>query len=119
NQLNAATWLPWTLLILDFQQTESKIKNQKSKVAWFALFVALMLLAGHTQTAYINLFGVGSWLVWSALYSLPDWRLSRANLRLLRSRLTPSLLVYGGGVVLGGLLCAAQLLPTVELNGLG
>ncbi len=30
----------------------------------FAVLVALMLLAGHTQTVYINLFGLGVWMVW-------------------------------------------------------
>jgi hypothetical protein len=126
NQMNAAAWLPWLLLIFDFRfwildsQTEqSKIKNQKSKIAWFALLVALMLLAGHTQTAYINLFGVGVWLVWSAVIGLPSWRITGATIRSLVANLFSPLLIYGLGAILGLLLCAAQLLPTLELNGLG
>ena len=122
NQMNAAAWLPWAFLIFDFgfwiaprENRKSKIKNQKSKIAWFALMVALMLLAGHTQTAYINLFGVGVWLLWSTLRQLPTWRLTIPNSQYLFSALA----VYGLGVLLGGLLCAAQLLPTLELNGLG
>jgi hypothetical protein len=126
NQMNAAAWLPWLVLIFDFRflisdsQTEqSEIKNQKSKIAIFALLVALMLLAGHTQTAYINLFGVGVWLVWSAVIGLPSWRITGATIRSLVAKLVSPLLIYGLGAILGLLLCAAQLLPTLELNGLG
>jgi hypothetical protein len=126
NQMNAAAWLPWLLLIFDFgfwiapdENPKSKIQNQKSKIAWFALLVALMLLAGHTQTAYINLFGVGVWLVWSAVIGLPSWRITGATIRSLVANLFSPLLIYGLGAILGLLLCAAQLLPTLELNGLG
>ncbi len=122
NQMNTATWLPWTLLVFSLLATDDrriKIYHLKFPAAWFALLVALMLLAGHTQTAYINLFGVGLWLVWEAILRLPAWHLSTTTLRLLLDRLVPSLLVYGAGGVLGILLCAAQLLPTLELNGLG
>lgn len=132
NQMNAAAWLPWTFWILDSPVSESKSQNRsterarrslKAKIAWFALLVALMLLAGHTQTAYINLSGLGAWLVGSALLQLPSWRwreaIGRATRHALLATLFPSLLVYGLGVLLGGLLCAVQLLPTLELNGLG
>ncbi|MCE7982334.1 MAG: hypothetical protein DYG89_14155 [Caldilinea sp. CFX5] len=122
NQMNAAAWLPWALLILGigaFETENEKPKTKNGKGAGFALVVALMLLAGHTQTAYINLFGVGVWLVWSAVMQLPSWRVTSATIRSLVAKLFSPLLVYGVGAVLGGLLCAAQLLPTLELNGLG
>lgn len=126
NQMNAATWLPWVFLILDFgfliapsENPKSKISNQKSRIAWFALLVALMILAGHTQTAYINLFGIGLWLAWSAVMGLPAWRFSMTTFRSSVAALFSPLLVYAVGGLLGGLLCAAQLLPTLELNGLG
>jgi hypothetical protein len=122
NQMNAAAWLPWALLVLGSGSAETENKKQKTengKLVGFALVVALMVLAGHTQTAYINLFGVGVWLVWSAVIRLPSWRLTSATLRSLVTKLVSPLVVYGVGAVLGGLLCAAQLLPTLELNGLG
>ena len=126
NQMNAAAWLPWAFLILDFrlpmassEHPKSKLQNPKFKIAWFALLVALMILAGHTQTAYINLFGIGAWLVWAALMAVSQRRLSLATARALITSLFAPLWVYGTGAVLGGLLCAAQLLPTLELNGLG
>ena len=74
--------------------------------AALALVVALMLLAGHTQTVYIVLFGLGLWCLWPAVQR--QWRETLARL-----------IVYAAGVVLGALLSAPQLLPTLELSGLG
>lgn len=122
NQMNAAAWLPWAFLILDSGYWSSartqpipNIQYKTTRIAWFALLVALMLLAGHTQTAYINLFGVGVWVLWATVRQLPAWRVTISNIPYLFSALS----VYGLGVLLGGLLCAAQLLPTLELNGFG
>ena len=65
-----------------------------------------MLLAGHTQTVYIVLFGLGIWCLWPTL--VRQWRETMARL-----------IVYAMGVLLGALLSAPQLLPTLELSGLG
>lgn len=127
NQMNGAAWLPWAVLIFchPTQTTHAQEKwthrlpAMAGQTAAFALLVALMVLAGHTQTAYINLFGVGLWLVAAGLGALPTWRLSLANLATLASTLIPPLLVFGAGGALGALLCAAQLLPTLELSALG
>jgi len=129
NQMNAAAWLPWTVLVFEMvgdrwsiaasARLRAKLATLLVPMAWYALLVALMLLAGHTQTAYINLFGVGLWLVWTAILQLPAWRLSMATLRLFIANFAPSLFVYGIGGALGAVICAAQLLPTIELNGLG
>ena len=145
NQMTAAAWLPWVFLVFDFQTLPSKIQNLyygrdenrsfiiagsqevnssfqqsiKAKIAWVAFLVASMILAGHTQTAYINLFGIGAWLLFAALMAVPQWRLSLVTARSLFTALCAPLWVYGVGAALGGLLCAAQLLPTLELNRLG
>ncbi|MBI1298105.1 YfhO family protein [bacterium] len=126
---------------------QSSIVNRQSLlcVAAFSLLVALTLLAGHTQTAYINLFGVGVWIVIGA-FTIDDSRLTivrwRARMRRTKStgqapnetftsqheivnrqssivNLLSNLLIYALGVVLGVLLSAAQLLPTLELSDLG
>ena len=68
--------------------------------------VALMLLAGHTQTVYIVLFGLGIWCLWPLVER--QWRETLARL-----------IVYAVGVFLGVLVSAPQLLPTLELSGLG
>ncbi len=134
NQMNGAAWLPWTLLIIERWRRETI--HWSAAVGCLGLCVALMLLAGHTQTAYINLFGLGLWLIFPSLVSLllatklsgvqrlvgghslaaisnaqqtlPWWR-----------RLGAELGIYAGGVLLGGILSLAQLLPTLELSGLG
>jgi len=131
NQMNGAAWLPWALFVFtppsatarsatDRQQAGRTIwRTSLGQVAAFAPLVALMVLAGHTQTAYINLFGIGLWLVAAALFPLPAWPLRRPQLAGLARVLLPSLLSFGVGGVLGALICGAQLLPTLELSALG
>ncbi len=122
NQMNGAAWLPWLLWALE----KPGSGGEREKMAglgrfmlclrWYAplllsfsLFVALTLLAGHTQTTYINLFGAGAWLLVRCALA------GRLGLR----RLIASSLLYVAGVLLGALMAAAQLLPTLELSQLG
>jgi len=120
NQMNGAAWLPWAVLVLEngIRNTEYGIRNYvvgiAAYVVLFAGLVALMLLAGHTQTAYINLFGIGVWVIWPLVAGLRTSTLRTSILGLL-----PRLLIYGMGTALGVLLSAAQLLPTLELSNLG
>ncbi len=86
--------------------------------ALLALVVAFMVLAGHTQSAYINLFGVGAWVLLLALE--PVWHARRSGRRsALRTANLGPLGVYVIGAVVGALLCAPQLLPTLQLSPLG
>ena len=120
NQMNGAAWLPWAVLVLEngIRNTGYGIRNYvvgiAAYVVLFAGLVALMLLAGHTQTAYINLFGIGVWVIWPLVAGLRTSTLRTSILGLL-----PRLLIYGMGTALGVLLSAAQLLPTLELSNLG
>ena len=129
NQMNGAAWLPWLLWALEGRWLwEKRVERGEEPVGPsvssgfashclncaalllpFALFVALTLLAGHTQTTYINLFGVGAWLLATSL---------RSYSRGLR-HVAASYVIYILGGVLGVLLAAAQLLPTLELSRLG
>ncbi len=129
NQMNGAAWLPWLLWALEgrwsceeeAESSEERGEASRSSLdashAWkyaalvlpFSLFAALTLLAGHTQTTYINLFGVGAWLLATSL------RAYSYGFRLLAG----SFFIYVLGVLLGVLLAAAQLLPTLELSQLG
>ncbi len=129
NQMNGAAWLPWLLWALEgrwsceekSESSEERGETSRSPLyashAWkyaalvlpFSLFAALTLLAGHTQTTYINLFGVGAWLLATSL------RAYSYGFRLLAG----SFFIYVLGVLLGVLLAAAQLLPTLELSQLG
>lgn len=139
NQLNAAAWLPWAALCL----AAVRVKPGQGWPAWrtlllagacFAALTALMLLAGHTQSVFINLFGLGVWLIWpwgrearaqgrkGAEETPPrasHFTLHTSSLKPLLISLSPGLLVYFGGVAIGVLLAAPQLLPTLELSGLG
>ena len=129
NQMNGAAWLPWLLWALEGRwlwEKRAKRSEERAESAGnsvfasfyfmyaicllpFALFVALTLLAGHTQTTYINLFGVGAWLLATSLRSYSCGI----------GHLAASFVIYVLGVVLGALLAAAQLLPTLELSQLG
>ncbi|MFN8490724.1 MAG: YfhO family protein [Caldilineaceae bacterium] len=136
NQMEGAAWLPWVVLVLETgdrrpetgdRRPETGDRSRQSLVSglWslisgtllFALLVALMLLAGHTQTAYINLFGVGVWAAWPGLVAL--WKLKQQAWREAFAIWWPRLSIYSLGVLLGVLLSAAQLLPTMELSNLG
>lgn len=129
NQMNGAAWLPWLLWALEGRwlwEKRAERREEREGISdssllashsWrcaalllpFALFVAFTLLAGHTQTTYINLFGVGAWLVATSLRSY-----SRGIVHL-----AATFVIYVLGVLLGVLLAAAQLLPTLELSQLG
>jgi hypothetical protein len=108
NQLNASAWLPWLLLCLD------AARRKQGRRRWLALLgggavVALTLLAGHTQAAYIVLVGAGVYAGLAGLQHLkkPEWR---QGLR------TVALLVVMGSM--GVALALGQLLPTWELSRL-
>lgn len=98
NQISAAAWLPAVLLAYD------RFANTR-RVAWVglgALALAMQLLAGHPQETYMTLIVLG---IFGAVTA--PWRSAR--------RLAWCAL--GGAVlcVLGAVLAAAQLLPTLEL----
>ncbi len=122
NQMNGAAWLPWLLWALEKpgfggeREKTAGLAPNMMRFRWYAplllsfsLFVALTLLAGHTQTTYINLFGVGAWLF---------VRCALAGTLGLRG-LIASTFLYAVGALLGALIAAAQLLPTLELSQLG
>ena len=63
NQLNAAAWLPLLFLLYDFG-VEQKLQRRWFWFLLLALVIALTLLAGHAQTVYISLFGLGLYALW-------------------------------------------------------
>lgn len=118
NQLHVSAWLPWLLLLTEAGAT------------WgLAAVIALMLLAGHTQTVYISLVGVGGYGVFSSQLSVVSyqglggwWRRvgqrpgSRQNRQsLISNPLISRLGLLLTAVLLALLLAAVQLLPTLEL----
>ncbi len=101
NQLNASAWLPWLLLCLE--GTMRPGKGRRPALLGGGAIVGLTFLAGHTQAAYIVLFG-------SAIYALVrkmHWRSALWGLAALAA-------MCGMGLALA----AGQLLPTLELSRL-
>jgi hypothetical protein len=148
NQMNASAWLPWAMALLPMRSTDSVSRRETLGrtlicISVLGMLTALMLLAGHTQSAFISLFALGVWAVVQSFYmqqpkhhrsalvdlvhqasttadvAAPDVDSSRRSW-LRRICFWPQpLIVYVGGVILGALLSAAQLLPTLELSQLG
>ncbi|RME76970.1 MAG: hypothetical protein D6784_04705 [Chloroflexi bacterium] len=113
NQLNAAAWLPLLFLLYDASLTPSR---RRTALSLLALVIALTLLAGHTQTVYISLFGLGLYALWRGLFDAAangphPWR---ARLTALAAHLWPLALAS----LLAAGLAAVQLLPTAELSAL-
>lgn len=133
NQLNVTAWLPLLFLCLDeLWQTSRLYANGTDSPpntvsdSWrprlgaglcASVVIALQLLAGHTQAAYIVLVAAGLYALLAPVVSgLVSGRL-RAWRPLLRA-IVLRLVLLVGVVILGSLLSAAQLLPTLELSGL-
>ncbi len=122
NQLNAAVWLPLLFLLYDLALTRPH--RRRFWFLWLALTVALTLLAGHAQTVFISLFGLGLYALWRAIFE----PLTPPNS--LKSLLqNPHFSKYGRSLVyhlwplvlmsaLAVALAAIQLLPTAELSRL-
>ncbi len=108
NQLNVSAWLPLLLLLFDLaagHTARGAGRRRWGYVLLLGVVVALQLTAGHTQAAYICLFGLGLYALFSVLRG--PWSVVRA-----------SLLTLAAAVALGLALAAAQLLPTAELAAL-
>jgi hypothetical protein len=115
NQLQGLAWLPWLVLaahVLVERLAERPIALRRGLPSALALAVvlALQILAGHTQTAFISLAGA---LVYAATLAitLPHPPAPKLAFR----ALWPILLIVLAAVV-AALLAAAQVLPTLELS---
>lgn len=126
NQLNVSAWFPLLLLLWELKERETRTEGRARRKIGFlmgiGMVVALGLLAGHTQSSYISLFGLGVYAVVAAAPRLGALNLAvrsplkqlawRAALRSLALILLQLVLVCAIGVGLA----AMQLLPTAELS---
>jgi hypothetical protein len=118
NQLQGLAWLPLMLMLYDrnsipnpksqIPNLQSLISRPKATFAALAAVVGLVLLAGHTQTAFISLVGLAAYGLGPALLS----GLRRREWRPLAQRAVLLAAVVGLGVALA----AVQLVPTWELS---
>ncbi len=102
NQLHTAVWLPWLLLC-------AKRASMPPSPTWLlvgGIATAFSFTAGHTQEFYYTIIVVGLFCAYAALFS-PNGQ---------SSRWWP-LVVPVFFVIIGGILSAAQLLPTLEAVG--
>jgi hypothetical protein len=71
NQLNCAAWLPWGLLLVHRMLDEGGASRRAGWLLYvlaLAVLIALMILAGHAQSVFICLTGLGAYaLLWPAL----------------------------------------------------
>lgn len=133
NQLNALAWLPASLWLLD---EAANAFSWRQRLGWgtaLTVVLALQLLAGHTQTAFVNMAGLTLYAVypllrWAVLrlwatrrQAAPGQTLAPTRSRNQSTTWMPSArkLLPLAAILPALLLCAAQLLPSVELNGLG
>ena len=95
----AASWMPWLFLA----SHRLLLERRRVDVAWMALAVAMLLLAGHAQTAYYVLLGTGAYVLWLGWWMLQG----RARLKAWG--------LAAAAMMLGVSMAAAQLLPTFQL----
>lgn len=118
NQMNGAAWLPWALWVLATVDAAPTWRRMARATGGMGLLVLLMFLAGHTQTLYINLVGLGLFAVWPLAWLI--WsRRARQHWRGTLPWVLRRLAVLGLGAALGLLAAAPQLLPTLQLSALG
>lgn len=95
--ISAAAWLPWLMWAAHGVIRE----RRRIDAAWLATFTALLLLAGHAQTAWYSLLLTGIYALWLLLRTRPlRWQ---------------SLLVLAGVLLLGAGIAGVQLAATGEL----
>jgi hypothetical protein len=126
NQLQGLAWMGWIFWAYEIGAGDqgAGIRQLRSMLI-LPFFIALQLLAGHTQSVFIALFGLGVYAVWPGV-ELMIVTLSKAKglsdkrqrffaaLRMTVARLWP--LVFAA--ISAALLSAIQLLPTFELTRL-
>jgi hypothetical protein len=115
NQLQGLAWIGWIFLAYEF----ARIRNSEfglRNFAWIplAILIALQLLAGHTQSVFITLIGLGCYIVWQLIESIyvarpTGWRHYVLPITHYVLPLFLAVLVAIG-------LSAIQLLPTLELT---
>ncbi len=127
NQLQVSAWLPWLFLTFDgigYPPPVANLWHARRKIAALGLVIALMLLAGHTQSVYISLFGLGLFGVFRRLWtwiSPTEWRavFSPKSERFALKLVPPLLLDFlplVAAIVLAIFIAAAQIFPTAELT---
>lgn len=110
--INAAvSWLPWVLLCLTPPSGAKKGQTLK-----LAVCLALMLLAGHAQTAWYSLLLAGGWSAFWAWRGVPEGSIEGQPPQTVKRfrDLFQVWFRFGLASALGAGIAAAQLFPTAE-----
>ncbi len=114
NQAQGLAWLPWLVYAAHVSVTADTLPKRLRAGASFAGILAMQLLAGHTQSMYISLFGAGIWvatLLISDVIANKTWQNWPAIKSLIANYWVPIPFI-----AMGIAISAAQLLPTLELS---
>jgi hypothetical protein len=127
NQLQGLAWLPLLLLLWDRSVASGGEPECRAGALGLAVVVSLVLLAGHTQTAFISLVGLAAYGMGSPLVRSLRWRkwgsllcegkrvLGDQSVHRLPGSLARRAGLLAASVTLGAAVAAVQLLPTWEL----
>ena len=114
NQLSTLAWLPLLLWLFYLSHTTRRLVY----VLLTGVIIGVQFLAGHTQSSYINLMGLGCYALYLPLARLAgNTSLSGRSVGVGR-RLGRSLRLLVLVVLLGAALASVQLVPTYELSRL-
>ena len=121
NQLQVLSWLPLQVLAIGYWQSfagplpiaNSQWLSLVRRLLLLSVLIALQAFAGHTQSLYICLVTLGIVILTQLIPQL--WQGRRSPSPLLLISLSPCLLLALSGI-LAALICAVQLLPTLELS---
>lgn len=106
--VSAAAWLGWLLWAVEGVVRREEGAAARRRAGWLAAVVAMLLLAGHAQTAFYSLLFAGAY----AIVRVNHRR--GGEPRTLRGALKPLAFALGA-VILGVMVAAVQLAPTFEL----
>jgi len=120
NQLQGLAWLPLAALLVDVSTLDSAARGWRGRrttlgFAGLSLVIGLVFLAGHTQTTFILLVGLGVYAMMPAVWRVFD---QRARAMVVPRELMLRLGLVAAAAITGAALAAAQLVPTAELSGL-
>jgi hypothetical protein len=121
NQLQGLAWIGWIFLAYDKagdrrqetgdrRQVARRVLCSASRIGPLSVLIAFQLLAGHTQTVFISLIGLGVYALWQMVET---WHASN---RFHWSLITRYLLPIALASIFAVALSAVQLLPTLELT---
>lgn len=131
--INATTaWLPWVMLGVGrlYEDSRSPWGRRHRAIAFLAIVMGMLLLAGHAQTAWYSLLLAASWGFFLAATRFPGWRKAQKNPVVAHSqqknlafhRFSVQLLkdlagwsaLFGLALLIALGLAAVQLIPTAE-----